>query len=332
MATTTISVLQPMRHSSKLLTAVLAASLLTACRGGGSPPILPATQDSNVSQNNVTQSSEAAINASSSTHALIDENGNTVPGAHVMLTRERALATLRFSTAASNNLIYHGGRVETKFKLAVVYWGFKTDPSGEEKRLNAFLQGVGGSAWIGTDDQYYQIVSGIKTFISDPSSNFIGSWIDTAASIPSQPTDAQVQAEATRAKAHFAISGLNVHIIVATAHNHNSAGFGSSWCAYHGSSGTLIYTNLPYMPDAGATCGENAVNSGPAGLLDGVTIVGGHEVAEAQTDPQSGGWFDVSGEENGDKCAWVSLQNTSFSTGSFPTQPLWSNKVSGCVQ
>ena len=51
------------------------------------------------------------------------------------------------------------------------------------------------------------------------------------------------------------------------------------------------------------------------------------------TDPQpSTGWTDSSGSEIGDKCAWVSLQNTSFSTGTFPTQPLWSNAISGCAQ
>ena len=42
------------------------------------------------------------------------------------------------------------------------------------------------------------------------------------------------------------------------------------------------------------------------GTLDGVTIVEGHEYAETITDQNpAGGYTDSSGEENGDKCAWI---------------------------
>jgi hypothetical protein len=35
-----------------------------------------------------------------------------------------------------------------------------------------------------------------------------------------------------------------------------------------------------------------------------VANVTSHELSEGITDPRSGGWFDSSGGENGDKCAW----------------------------
>ena len=69
--------------------------------------------------------------------------------------------------------------------------------------------------------------------------------------------------------------------------------------------------------------------------LDGVTIVEGHEYAETLTDPYpSTGWIDSSGQENGDKCAWVKLgqgasQNITLSTGSFAVQSTWSNAYNG---
>src|ERR1700739_331960 len=38
----------------------------------------------------------------------------------------------------------------------------------------------------------------------------------------------------------------------------------------------------------------------------GITIVGGHEMAETITDQfPNGGWVDGKGAENGDKCAWI---------------------------
>jgi serine protease len=121
-------------------------------------------------------------------------------------------------------------------------------------------------------------------------------------------------------------------------HVYNFAGNSRSlyaYCAWHSSTsssgGTIAYTNFPYQSDAGASCGSGSVNS--PGTNDGVSIVGGHEQAETETDPQPNtGWLDSGNNETGDKCAWTNLQNTSFSTGTFPTQPLWSNSANGCVQ
>ena len=74
-------------------------------------------------------------------------------------------------------------------------------------------------------------------------------------------------------------------------------------------------------------CGENAVNTGAAGKLDGFSIVLGHEIEETVTDPGAediingknlGGWYDsVDANENGDKCAWVGLDPTT-GQGTFP--------------
>jgi hypothetical protein len=53
------------------------------------------------------------------------------------------------------------------------------------------------------------------------------------------------------------------------------------------------------------------------------------------------GWLDSQGEENGDKCAWITsgqpgaAENVMLGTGSFPVQSLWSNafnnNAGGCV-
>jgi serine protease len=101
----------------------------------------------------------------------------------------------------------------------------------------------------------------------------------------------------------------------------------------------VAYTNLPYITDAGASCGANFNGLGPKA---GVTIVEGHEFAETETDPfPSSGWLDSRGAENGDKCAWISSgqgasANVTLSTGTFPVQSLWSNAFNGgsggCVQ
>jgi serine protease len=101
---------------------------------------------------------------------------------------------------------------------------------------------------------------------------------------------------------------------------------------------------MPYILNAGGSCGQDFVNPAPAGDLDGVTIVLGHEIEETVTDPgaeeqagqiQNGAWFDYQSWENGDKCAWVGdglqVPGSPFNmTGNdgrkYPVQALWSNQ------
>ncbi|MDQ2865583.1 MAG: hypothetical protein M3R51_05100 [Candidatus Eremiobacteraeota bacterium] len=306
----------------RLLPALIAASLLAACNSGGGSG-LPSTT------NNAAPDAGSRASAPVAGFSLI-ENGTANPSVHIMGTIGSPLYA-RGAATTRGLLPYNNGLVETSAKFAVVYWG-SSDPDGMQTRLNSFVGAVGGSAWLSTTKQYYQIVHGKKTHIGNPSGNFVGSWIDTANAVPQYPTQSQIAGEAARAAQHFGMSGVQFSVVVATEHGHNSSGFGSSFCAYHGSSGTLVYTNLPYMPDAGANCGANIINKGSTGILDGVTIVAGHELAEAQTDPlPPTGWSGNNGEI-GDLCAWTNIQNTSFGSQTFPTQPLYSDAKQACEQ
>jgi hypothetical protein len=227
---------------------------------------------------------------------------------------------------AAGNLINHGGPVQSTPHVYVDFWGSwgtTGDPNGERSYLTNFLEGVCGTSWLSTVAQYG---GGWRCNL------LVATWNDNV-TIPSHPTDSQIQAEAANADTHFAAgTSANVEIVVATPHGHSTSGFGTQWCAYHGavsSRHNITYTNLPYQSDAGFSCGEGSVNN--PGTLDGVSIVEGHEMAESITDPLLNAWYDSSGQEIGDKCAWINLKNISTSHGTFPVQPLWSNSAGGCV-
>jgi serine protease len=150
----------------------------------------------------------------------------------------------------------------------------------------------------------------------------------------------QLAAEAVRAAQHFGnttgSSNASKQYVIATAHGNNASGFGTQYCAWHSATsssvGNVAYTNLPYITDAGASCGANFNGLGPNA---GQTIVEGHELAETITDQfPNGGWLDSRGAENGDKCAWISSgqgasSNVHLSTGTFAVQSLWSNAFNG---
>lgn len=234
-------------------------------------------------------------------------------------------------------LTYHGGNVQTAPSIYVVYWGFTSDPAGEAPRLTAFLRAVGSSSWLSTVTQYYGYG---RIHVANPSNQLKGVWNDTVHPVPAHPTDRQIAAEAVLLAEKFAVNP-NAAYIVATPHLHSTSGFPHGWCAYHGTATVrgkyIAYTNLPYMSDAGYSCGANSVNRGALGKLDGVSIIAGHELSETQTDPGTsaygGGWWDSGGNEIADKCVWYNLKNSAFPNGTtFPTQPLWSNAAHNCVQ
>jgi hypothetical protein len=264
------------------------------------------------------------------------------------------------AASTANDLYYHGGvggiGVETAPKIYLVLWGSQwngNDPSGEAGILENLYNGVGGSSWLNSVTQYCQGVAsgtyycnGAGTAAGNKTGIFAGVWADNASSAPSKPRQSQIAAEAVRAAAHFgnttAASNASVQYVIATATGNNSSGFGRQYCAYHSSTsstvGNVAYTNLPYITDAGASCGANFNGLGPKA---GITIVSGHEMGETITDQfPNGGWLDSGGAENGDKCAWISSgqgasADINLSTGTFAVQSLWSNAFNsgsgGCV-
>ncbi|HET9029245.1 MAG TPA: hypothetical protein VFN49_03640 [Candidatus Aquilonibacter sp.] len=315
-----------MNVSVRLIPAAIVAALLAACSGGNSGS--PSIPQSSIPQ---AKPQQPSVNAFS-----VVEDGVAIPGTHIYPSRENtgviAMAHGGGSTAAGN-LIYGGGPVQRNAKVYLVLWKFgSNDPYGEQARLTSFIQGLGGSQWASSQTQYYDNTGNIANDLA-----YGGSWNDNTNSIPSRPSQSAVAAEAARAAAHFGDYSVNAMYFIALEKGHDPSGFKTQWCAFHSTTSangsTIAYTDFPYTTDAGTSCGSNSVNAGSAGTSDGVTIVGGHEIYESVTDPHpSSGWVDSSGAENGDKCAWKSLQNTSFSTGTFPTQPLWSNSAGGCVQ
>jgi len=259
-----------------------------------------------------------------------------------------------------------GGAVQSAPAVYIVYWGWNgNDPSGQAAYQEAFFNGIGGSAWNASQTQYCGNPTVLTrgsvdqtlphadvnapcpsdaTYVGNPTGLLHGTWSDDTNPVPTNPTHADVQAEAVRAAAFFgnvtAASNQSAQYVIDTPSGNSTTGFGVTWCAYHDAAfgtpyGDITFTNFPYITDAGTACGENIVNPGSAGLLDGVSIVAGHEFAETETDPlPASGWADFQGMETGDKCAWIEtgsgrMHDITLSTGTFAVQTLWSNAALG---
>lgn len=271
---------------------------------------------------------------------------------------------------ASKILAYGGGVtgigvVSGKPRVYLVFWGSQWntssgDPDGAAQYLTDVFNGIGtgGEMWSGTMTQYCDGPGVSQGMTSCPSAGatqvgypsggaLAGVWYDSKSPAPSRAKTGQIAAEAVAAAAYFgnttASANRYVMYLVVSPSGTSPDGFGhANFCAWHdyttSSYGPIAYTNMPYVDDLGASCGQNFVNSGPLGVNDGFSIVAGHEYAETLTDMlPAGGWTNPStGEENGDECAWISpgqlggAADVSMGNGAYAMQSTWSNDTNAC--
>jgi len=326
-------------YKGRLAALAAVAAVLAACSGPGSQSLAPATTRPQSTGELTTLSAFTARNNVTGqtvrifpTRETFDSYGGSLNGIALQGHETYQPNGNSGGASTSGNLLYHNGPVQTAPKLYLVLWGNWSggDPYGVASRLQSFYGVIGGSKWLNSVTQYTQ--SG-GAHVGNAGNIFARTITDTSTP-PKRPTQSQLAAEAAKIAGQTGDYTASASYVIALPTGVHPSGFGTQYCAWHSSTsasgGTIAYTNLPYMPDAGSSCGANSVNSN--GTLDGVTIVGGHEQGETETDPQPNtGWLDSGGSENGDKCAWTNLINNS-AAGGYPTQPLWSNATSSCVQ
>ncbi|MFC4762604.1 PKD domain-containing protein [Dyella koreensis] len=243
------------------------------------------------------------------------------------------------------------------------------DTVGAVPYLEKMFKGVGtgGELWSGVMTQYCDgpsVASGATScpagapLVGYPTGGpFAGIWYDNSVASPSNATAAQLAQEAVNAAAHFgnttAASNRYVQYVILSPTGTHPDGFNTTsgqfcaWHDYNGDAGVsspygdIAFTNMPYVYDMGTSCGQNFVNSGTAGNVDGFSIVNGHEYAETITDQNpAGGWTNhtgssYNGQENADECAWLSSgqgasANVVMGNGTYAMQSTWSNDTNRC--
>jgi hypothetical protein len=165
-------------------------------------------------------------------------------------------------------------------------------------------------------------------------------------------SNAQVRAEVQKAiKTNNWPKGLGAEYFVflgnniSTCYDASNCAF-TQFCAYHSSyvdtaaNQYVLYANMPYTGHNLSACGGGNYPNGDA-AADATISVTSHEANETITDPLGNAWFDASGNENGDKCAWnfgTQLGGTSgkyynqvINGAHYELQQEWSNATSRCV-
>ncbi len=277
----------------------------------------------------------------------------------------KMIARTKSSTGGATALSLHStslvGAVAQQPKVYLVFWGSQWgaqgalsatgDPKNVAPALQTFFANLYGSndTWGTTLSQYCAGIAigstscpatGVQLIQHPTTSILAGVWFDTASAAPAAATQAQLGAEAI--KAAVALNGSskndpNAQYVIASPSRTNPNKYKTGgFCAWHSSVssssypavGTVAYTNMPYLPDLGASA--CTTHSAPQ-PLDGYFSTETHEYAETVTDMwPSAGWLASGGSEIGDLC--VNLDGYQTMAGvKYDVQGIWSNAVKGCV-
>ena len=277
------------------------------------------------------------------------------PATHIMLLRGQVRALSLGATPASGNGIdYHGGPIIYTQKVAAIYWSNATIyPGGPAPGTNGpgsadgslvgfFMSHLGGSPYYNINTTYYD---GGGTHVQN-SVTYTQYWAaNTNVPLPGQPVlDSQIQAQIvagfTSGKLTYDPSTL--YLVFTDVLVNLGGGFGTVYCAYHGNftwnGNDVKFGAMPHdidFFDCNALTGSP--NNDPAADAEVNTLA--HETEETNTDEDLNAWYDASGNENADKCAWTfgatyttqngSTANMNLGGKDFLVQQNWVNANGG---
>jgi hypothetical protein len=225
----------------------------------------------------------------------------------------------------SPNLIYHGGPVVTAgIYVEPIFWGSSWGNSsfvGDKiSGMQLFYSTLGGTTYEATNTEY-----------TDASGTHVGtavtlgaSHIDLSDAARNGNNTSPILAEAC-ARATTLVENGYYPVYVDTPRGH--AGF----CAWHSvgtcPDGTTIQFAFFFNLDGDPGCDPEDTSGQHSQGLAALGNVSGHEISETLTDQHLDAWYDASGAENSDKCAWAfGTDLLTFSSKSkWKIQGNWSN-------
>ncbi len=221
---------------------------------------------------------------------------------------------------ATPDMTFHGGTVLTSTEAQAIFWGTSWPSNAGDKisGMDSWYSGFGGSNYAKTSDEYSGSNGQVTASVS-----YGGHFVDSTRASGGNNTTTILN-EVCKVIPNPVSNGYYaVYTDLPRKGN---------YCAYHswGScGGTQVQFAFFWKLDGDAGCDPKSGVGGESQGLAALANVSGHELSEARTDPRGAGWFDSSGAENGDKCAWTfNVPYVTFSNGTnWKIQGEWSNNA-----
>ena len=267
----------------------------------------------------------AATAVASTANAGNDNDAYTVSGGHghAGYVPARDSNAARPSGGGGKSLIWHKGDVRHAVTdVEAIFVGSdwtKNSFAGDKiSGLDTLYGGLSSTNnYAKTNSEYYDSTGPVN-----PGVHYLGHTIDSTTTFTGDPGTAALAAEVTKmVKTPTAGGYYPVYITGARG----SAGY----CAWHDTTtagGVEIQVGFFFNLDGDPGCDPVAPSSEGSQGLAALANVTGHEYSEMVTDPMLTAWWDSSGAENADKCAWTFGSSLlPIGSKSWKIQGNWSN-------
>jgi hypothetical protein len=199
-------------------------------------------------------------------------------------------------------MTYHGGKIMKTAVTQTIFWGPSwanaTFAADKIAGLDTWYGGHGDSKYAKTSDEY----SGSNGQVGAATSH-LGHLMDASTAAGGNNTSV-ILAEVCKMVKAPEPNGDGYYAVYSDVKRGNA-----QYCAYHSAGtcgGTPVQFAFFFNLDGDSGCDPQDTSGLHSQGLAALANVTAHELSEARTDPASpGAWYDGSGAENGDKCAWT---------------------------
>jgi hypothetical protein len=226
--------------------------------------------------------------------------------------------------AATNGISYHYGPVMTNGATVKMIWYGNWSDTGGQSILTDLVNSIGASPWYNITSSYYQqscsrIALGVcfgtlgpivyasnaitKTVLDATDRNSAGlSFSDASLQ---QYIASTIQNDPNR-------SPNTIYALMAGPDVDETSGLCTKYCGFHNKVSvkingvTSVYKYI-FVGNANrcmTACAAQSTSPNGNPAVDAMANILSHELTETATDPQLNAWYDSSGSENADKCAW----------------------------
>ena len=225
---------------------------------------------------------------------------------HRINPREIGLAPTTGGTTALSPIVNHGGPVIAAPKIYLIWYGNWNQANGSDtpagqQIVRDFAGADGGSPYFDIN-QTYPGVTGAATFAKETTDAYSrGSRL--------RDSDIQTIVVSAISSGRLPYDTDGVYFVLTSSDVAERSGFCSQYCGWHTAAGASVgHIRYAFVGNANrclSACAAQTVGPNGNAGVDGMVSVIAHELEEATTDPDLNAWYDNSGAENADKCAWT---------------------------
>ncbi len=238
------------------------------------------------------------------------------------ITWARGVSTAPLARAKNPNMTYHGGKIMPTANVTAIFWGKSWGTYSGDKitGMDLWYTGHSNSNYAKTVDEY----TGSNGQVG-PTNSYGGHIIDGTTASGGNNTST-ILAEVCKVITSPDPGGNGYYAVYSDVKRGNAG-----YCAWHSAGscgGKAVQFAFFFNLDGDAGCDPKDTTTGHSQGLAAIANVSSHELSEARSDPANpGAWYDSSGAENGDKCAWTfHVPSVTFPDGNkWKLQGEWSN-------